>query len=1561
MSRYADEELKAAQEGKNLLASMVVDLENQLETAKAEKAEAYTDNATLANQVRRLEGVVAELTLERDNLLADATEEKSRMAKAIESLQGQLDGLIFDRDAAEKARKRSEDAWRLERQSLEEQLRKNRKFNDDLNEQLATKEIDLARSLGEKQEARHVSRSERQMRELFEGHLAEAKTHQDFLRQRMRELEAEAADATAQYHKVGDVVFSLQDRCTELEASKAALAKSAAATEAMLNDELLTLKTELNSFKANCKSLEKAVAELKDLLIAEKRLTTRKSEETASQAAEIVKLKHKLADANEDETLLCNQMEQLKETITLLSKEKSGMLQQKSGEKDTTMEELRVLRQALNMAEANTEAALTQTRTEKNQIIAEMQDFAEQLAAAKAETKSLSAQLSSAEAAVARTLADKEELDGERRFLAGECTELISQLSSTRAEKEAMMVEIAELQVLLRSQEVELQDDHGDLTRATRKTDTVVMIRDHDEIRSTFDKLRDENEMLHAQVAQLKDHVQTAELAARRLEHELGTEQHTRAHAQATAEQAQALANAASASAQQAHATAAAQAAHMQAQTAGFSQHADAMRQDAMRQAAMLVPQMVPVPVPMPGMFAAPAAPAYSAVPAIYNDDFRGLIGENERLRDRTLALEEELANQTARKEVDRSILEEQLRYAEARAEKAELVDEIEDKLREALEEIARLESELVQGRAEAAERDIQWQSEVDALAETYEQLQMELKKRERDIEEMKEGAWLSAELQYMAKKVEDAEIAERKHIQESKELIDKLEQKDAELCLLAAKADEANGTMRALEHELNDERFTNKDLIREIHNLRLDLERAETDKEKALAAAEKFVQRNVESTSQSQETLKGALKDLGSSLDTIRSDKARVLAEKEAIISEKNAEIMKLTRLLKEMTDKCDSAEKQLALSQKMLRAALASSASRFGQTLLNHRYALMQSGFKQWASWFSYARLESQVADLTRMNALLRDSAKMIALKKIFGRWKNQQFLKGWNEWLEFHRECQEEGRLAKMLANMTAAERAKALARLQNILDMWNGNMRKVMWGTWKQLMLGGRGVRAKVRYAAMKWKKKELAAGFGQWKYQTKMDPLDRLTLERDALKEKLARVANGWMRDKFFYEGRIYSDSQRNRLFQAWKYQTEVVRRTTERMKLLLGTLTRDKGRLAFSSYKDAVAKSKEAGANAYDKKLLEKAKMAAMQKLRRVFGNINNAAKGAGFRCWKEVTAVSKWEKEDAAMRKELEEAEKQGYERGRQQFEPHYLQVKDELWNLKMSKFKKHIDTFTGNVDRAGKVHTMQRWKSNTGDKAEREERKKREEELKNLREKIKKAENEIESLKSERSELKKLNQKLQNDADNFAHEWEEQMRKLKADLENSQRELVTLKQTSELEKRHAENLLAHKIQELADERDGFGVKAKGYETKIRNLSSTIEDQERSISRENDSRIAAAKYNRDKIREMEEDFNALKESELNSQRAMRSKDSESKIVQDSLTQVLASLATARTDATTLQSDNKKLKEELAKMSSNFEGVKKKLDQALVAQQSTASPQSDLDRIKASQPKSSQP
>ena len=83
-------------------------------------------------------------------------------------------------------------------------------------------------------------------------------------------------------------------------------------------------------------------------------------ESNALSEAELKKARAKLADAAQDESLLCAQVDQLKDTIKMFSAEKEGLLQQKSGDKETYMEELRVLRGALNIAQSNTEAALTQ-------------------------------------------------------------------------------------------------------------------------------------------------------------------------------------------------------------------------------------------------------------------------------------------------------------------------------------------------------------------------------------------------------------------------------------------------------------------------------------------------------------------------------------------------------------------------------------------------------------------------------------------------------------------------------------------------------------------------------------------------------------------------------------------------------------------------------------------------------------------------------------------------------------------------------------------------------------------------------------------------------------------------------------------------------------------------------------------------------------------------------------------------------------------------------------------------------------------------------------------------
>ena len=76
----------------------------------------------------------------------------------------QMDAMSFDKEAATKALSRAEEAHRLERGALDEQLSRSRKFNDNLNDQLAQNELLLARSESKGTEAKMVSRSERQVR-----------------------------------------------------------------------------------------------------------------------------------------------------------------------------------------------------------------------------------------------------------------------------------------------------------------------------------------------------------------------------------------------------------------------------------------------------------------------------------------------------------------------------------------------------------------------------------------------------------------------------------------------------------------------------------------------------------------------------------------------------------------------------------------------------------------------------------------------------------------------------------------------------------------------------------------------------------------------------------------------------------------------------------------------------------------------------------------------------------------------------------------------------------------------------------------------------------------------------------------------------------------------------------------------------------------------------------------------------------------------------------------------------------------------------------------------------
>jgi len=1459
-----NEELRSAQEGKNLLASMVVDLEGQLEGAKSEKAEAYVDNASLANEVRRLEGVVAELTAERDNLLADSAKEKSVMSKSIEELQAQLDGLVFERDGTDKAKRRSEDAWRLERQSLEEQLRKSRKFNDELNETLANKELEHARALAEKQEARHVSRSERQMRELFEGHLAEAKTHQDFLRTRMRELEAEAAEATAQYHKVGDTVYSLQDRCTELEQAKAALTKQAKATEVMLSDEIATLTGDLTTAKGDCSALTQAVSELKQMLVNEKSINARKTEEIASLTADRARLKQRCGDAADDEILIVQQVNQLKETVTLLSKEKMGMLQQKSGEKETYMEELRVLRQALTMAEQNTEAALTQVRTEKNQIMIESQDLAEQLAGAQAEVQSLAGQLNNVEEAMARALADKEELQGENRFLEGEVRELTSQLSTARAEKEARDVEIAELQVLLRSQEVELQDDRGDLTRT--KTDAAVMIRDQDEMRATFEKLRDENELLHAQVAQLNDHLQNIEVNNRRLEMEVGT---------------------AAAAMQKVAATTA-------------------------------------------------SAPPQAVVDT--SEAYRGLVGENERMRDRIIALEEELAQTLANKEVDRSILEEQLHHAEARAEKAELVDEIEDKLREALEEIARLEAELVQTRAEAAERDIQWQAEVDALAETYEKLNLELKRRERDIEEMKEGAWLSAELQYMAKKVEDYEIAERKHIQEQKEILDKLEDKDKEISIMAAKADEAAGTMRALEQELNDEKHTNKEMLREVFHLKMDKERAEEEKEKAVALAEQFVERTVEATSADRNTLKGALSSLHGSLQTIQSDKARMLKDKDDDIAMKQAALYQAGKDIDTRDKQLEDLKKELALAQKMLKQAYASSASAFGQYLNGYRTGALTTGFDTWCSWFASAKLERELEECQFKLDLATNAGKMIALKRVMGRWKNQGLFMGWREWFGMYTDAVAERRLTDMLANMTAEQRAKALERLNWILSSWKGENQKYTMLVWKKLVADKKNSESKLKFAARKWYAGKLAGGMNSWKhYVFGLSASERAQIEINELQWRVKNALKCWMRDKFMYEARIYSEAQRNRVFQNWAQITRDVSKTTEKMRLMLGTMKRDKSRNAFANFQSAVQKSKLGASDLLDQKLLADAKKKALMKMSRVIAHAKNAKISAMWHTWMEDLHQFREDKADEYYRKELEVAEAAGYARARDEFLPDIEFLREALRRGRASAFAKYLDVFIGNSAKRNTIYCMGMWRSWTKDKAGRLEEERRQAELQALKNAVAAAEAEASGFKDKNAELSKQIRELEGDNDELQLKYKSDLKKIQDLLTEAERNLEVTRTQAELEEKHLKAMLATKERQLEDEKAEMSDRDSRNKRVQQRLENKCSELEVELQKETDMRKETMTRTRQQQSQAEDRIADLREKLQDAQTQERRALADHETMISGMKGTQQQLAESNAEKALLNSEKAKLEQRVADQDTELATLQRKLRQASAA------------------------
>merc|ERR1712159_289307 len=118
---------------------------------------------------------------------------------------------------------------------------------------------------------------------------------------------------------------------------------------------------------------------------------------------------------------------------------------------------------------------------------------------------------------------------------------------------------------------------------------------------------------------------------------------------------------------------------------------------------------------------------------------------------------------------------------------------------------------------------------------------------------------------------------------------------------------------------------------------------------------------------------------------------------------------------------------------------------------------------------------------------------------------------------------------------------------------------------------------------------------------------------------------------------------------KNRFFQCWKYHTQDISKTTMRMKMMLGTIKRDKTRVAFQMFSSAVNESRLAASEALDKMLLASAKAKALQKMNRVIQHAKNGAIAAGFRSWIEDRDEWRQKMMDDAHAKELADAEQKG------------------------------------------------------------------------------------------------------------------------------------------------------------------------------------------------------------------------------------------------------------------------------------------------------------------------
>jgi hypothetical protein len=584
------------------------------------------------------------------------------------------------------------------------------------------------------------------------------------------------------------------------------------------------------------------------------------------------------------------------------------------------------------------------------------------------------------------------------------------------------------------------------------------------------------------------------------------------------------------------------------------------------------------------------------------------------------------------------------------------------------------------------------------------------------------------------------------------------------------------------------------------------------------------------------------------------------------------------------------------------MLKAALASSASRFGQTISNYRSGLIASGFRTWVAWFSHAKLESEITALKFSLDMALNQGRMIALKQVLGRWKNQGLFMGWREWHALYTDAQAERRLNNMLANMSAEERKKALERLNLIITSWLGQNVKYTFGIWQEELAHKKQSEAKFKFAVKKWYKSGLTRGFNAWKYYASLSAEEQAQLEINELKWRLQRSLQTWMKDKFMYEARIFSESQKSRTFQLWKYHTDAVNKTTMRMKMMLGTMKRDKNQQAFRKLSSAVANSKIRAAHALDAKLIAAAKEKALLKMNRIIHHMSNIKLHMGWQSWWEDHQQCKLDKANAKFNLELEAAEAAGYKRGVDEYEPEVLFLREALRRGRASAFEKILSMFFDDAEKRMKTYIMSSWRSFTNDKSGRLEEQKRLAELERLRNALKEAEEEALALKTERSSLKQQIKDLTGDLTSAEIEFGNKIKQMQNDLEAAERKYITEADQHALDNKHNEAMLVNKTRTIEDLQQEMSESDSRHKRQMRRMEEKCNELEVEAVQAEESRKQLIIKTRDLNFKTQGDVSILRENAAKAQQGERRALAEHEVVLSNMKETQGMMQKEKTD-----------------------------------------------------------